>query len=160
MDEQAFLRSLIDEPDNDDVRFAYWDWLEKQGGSRAEYVRRMRQRLRLQAELDDIDSHLRAYTPPVADDWLEIAFPLRVRSPMVGRCYTKPAPDAAPFVAPGACVAPNTVLCLIESMKLFNEITAGVHGVVAAVAVANGDRVEYNQVLFRLGRLPDPPDYW
>jgi uncharacterized protein (TIGR02996 family) len=160
MDEQEFLRILPDEPDNDEVRSAYWQWLEASGDNRAEYVRLMRQRPQLQEEIGEIDSRLQASTPRVSDDWLDIAFPLRIRSPMVGRCYTRPTPEAPPFVAVDDCVTPKTVVCLIEALKLFNEITAGVHGVITEIALANGDPVEYNQTLFRVGRPPDPLDYW
>ncbi|MBY0521831.1 MAG: hypothetical protein K2R98_00440 [Gemmataceae bacterium] len=71
-----------------------------------------------------------------------------------------PVPNAAPFATAGEYVAPETVVCLIESMSIFNEITAGVHGVVTEVLVSNGDPVEFNQVLFRVSRPPDPLDLW
>src|SRR5262249_22785144 len=145
MDDQSFLRILRAEPDNDEVRLAYWNWLEETGDDRAPYVRFMRQRLRLQEQLEEIDSRLRAHQPRIDDEWIDIAFPMRVRSPMVGRCYTKPVPDAAPFVSLGSHVTPDTGVCLIEAMSLFNEITAGFLGVVSEVAVANGAPVEYNQ---------------
>src|SRR5262245_25267889 len=98
MDEQAFLRVLRAEPDNDELRLAYWNWLEENGDQRAPYVRLMRQRLRLLYELEEIDALLRAHHPPIDDAWIDMAFPMRVRSPMVGRCYVRPLPDAPPFV--------------------------------------------------------------
>jgi uncharacterized protein (TIGR02996 family) len=158
MDEQRFLRILRAEPDNDEVRLAYWNWLEEIGDDRTPYVRLMRQRLRLQEELEETDALLRAHQPRIDDAWIDMAFPMRVRSPMVGRCYVKPLLDAAPFVEVGTQVTPDTVVCLIETMSLFNEITAGVHGVVSEVAVANGAPVEYNQVLFRVSR--PSLDFW
>ena len=151
MDEQAFLRILRAEPDNDEVRLAYWKWLEEIGDARAPYVRLMRQRLRLLEELEQTDALLWA-NEPRDDAWIDTTFPMRVRSSMEGRCYIKPLPDAAPFVEVGSQVTPETVVCLIETMSLYNEITAGFHGVVSEVAVANGAPVEYNQVLFRVSR--------
>lgn len=75
---------------------------------------------------------------------------VEVLAPIVGTFYAAPAPDAAPFVRVGDRVTPGTVLCIIEAMKLMNEIEAEVSGVVREVAVANEDPVEYGQVLFRI----------
>jgi uncharacterized protein (TIGR02996 family) len=152
MDDQSFLRILRVEPDNDDVRLAYWNWLEETADDRAPFVRLMRQRLRLLEELDETDTRLRAHQPQIDDAWIDIAFPMRVRSPMAGRCYTKPLPEGAPFVALGSNVTPDTVVCLIETMDLFNEIRAGFQGVVLEIVVENGTPVKYNQVLFRINR--------
>ncbi len=71
-----------------------------------------------------------------------------VRSPMVGTFYRAPAPDAAPFVEVGDAVRENTVLCIVEAMKLMNEIKAETRGVVAKILVENAQSVEYNQPLF------------
>lgn len=152
MDDESFLRIFRAEPDNDEARLAYWNWLEKTGDGRAPFVRLMRKRLRLLEELEETDALLRAHQPPIDDAWIDMAFPMRVRSPMVGRCYIKPLPDAAPFVEVGSQVTPDTVVCWIEAMSLFSEIPAGFHGVVSEVAVVNGASVEYNQVLFRVKR--------
>lgn len=73
-----------------------------------------------------------------------------IRSPMVGTFYAAPAPDAAPFVQPGAQVQIGQVICVIEAMKLMNEIKAEVAGRVAEILVNNGDPVEFGQPLFRL----------
>lgn len=73
-----------------------------------------------------------------------------VLAPIVGTFYSAPSPDAAPFVRVGDRVAAGTVLCIIEAMKLMNEIEAESAGVVREVAVTNGDPVEYGQVLFRI----------
>lgn len=75
---------------------------------------------------------------------------LEIKSPMVGTFYSKPKPDKPDFVSVGAAVTPNTVVCLIEAMKLYNDIKAEVSGRIAEVCVNNGDFVEYNQVLFRV----------
>jgi acetyl-CoA carboxylase biotin carboxyl carrier protein len=82
--------------------------------------------------------------PPPARNLLEI------KSPMVGTFYSRPKPDKPDFVTVGAAVTPNTVVCLIEAMKLYNDIKAEVTGRIAEVCVNNGDFVEFNQVLFRV----------
>jgi acetyl-CoA carboxylase biotin carboxyl carrier protein len=73
---------------------------------------------------------------------------LEIKSPMVGTFYAASGPDAPPFVKVGDRVSPETTVCLIEAMKVFNEIPAEVSGTVAAARVENGDAVEYGQVLF------------
>jgi acetyl-CoA carboxylase biotin carboxyl carrier protein len=71
-----------------------------------------------------------------------------VRSPMVGTFYRSPAPDASPYVQVGDSVSNGKVLCIIEAMKLMNEIECDFSGKVAKVLVENGQPVEYDQVLF------------
>ena len=71
-----------------------------------------------------------------------------VRSPMVGTFYRAPAPDAAPYVEVGDVVSPGQTLCIIEAMKLMNEIQAEVGGRIAKILVENAQPVEYNQLLF------------
>jgi acetyl-CoA carboxylase biotin carboxyl carrier protein len=66
----------------------------------------------------------------------------------VGTFYERPSPDAAPFVRIGEHVTPGKVLCIIESMKLMNEIEADVAGVVESRLVENGQPVEYGEALF------------
>ena len=73
-----------------------------------------------------------------------------VKSPIVGTFYEGPAPDAAPFVAVGDKVQPGKVLCIIESMKLMNEIEAEVTGIVESRLVMNGQPVEYGEALFAI----------
>jgi len=71
-----------------------------------------------------------------------------VRSPMAGTFYRSPAPEEEPFVAIGSSVSTGDVLCIIESMKMMNEIRAERAGVVRAIAVENGQAVSSGQVLF------------
>jgi acetyl-CoA carboxylase biotin carboxyl carrier protein len=73
-----------------------------------------------------------------------------VKSPIVGTYYDAPAPGSAPFVKVGDAVEPGQVLCIIESMKLMNEIEAEAAGVVAAKLVENGRPVEYGEALLAL----------
>ena len=72
----------------------------------------------------------------------------QVKSPMVGTFYAAPAPDAAPFVQVGSTVEVGQVICVIEAMKLMNEIKSEVRGKVVEVLVHNGDPVEFGQPLF------------
>ena len=71
-----------------------------------------------------------------------------VESPMVGTFYRAPAPGAEPYVKEGNLVEKGTVLCIIEAMKLMNEIEAEVSGVLAKMFVSNGNPVEYGMPLF------------
>lgn len=75
---------------------------------------------------------------------------LYVRSPMVGTFYASPNPEAEPYVQPGDIVGPDTIVCLIEAMKVFNEIPAEVSGKISAMLVENGAPVEYGQPLFKV----------
>jgi len=75
---------------------------------------------------------------------------LVVSAPMLGTFYRAEAPGAAPFVDVGARVGPDTVVCLIEVMKMMNSIPAGVSGTIAEVVAQNGELVEYGEPLFRV----------
>ena len=75
---------------------------------------------------------------------------LLVRSPIVGTFYEASAPDTPPFVRVGERVQPGKVLCIIESMKLMNEIEAEVSGIVESKLVMNGQPVEYGEALFAI----------
>ena len=74
-----------------------------------------------------------------------------VKAPMVGTFYRSPSPDAKPFVEVGQPVKEGDTICIIEAMKLMNEIEADASGVVKAILVENGQPVEYGQPLFILG---------
>ncbi|TDY43399.1 biotin carboxyl carrier protein [Alicyclobacillus sacchari] len=75
-----------------------------------------------------------------------------ITSPMVGTFYRAPSPESAPFVEVGAQVTSKTVVCIIEAMKLMNEIEAEVSGEVIEVLAENGQLVEYGQPLFKVRR--------
>ena len=72
----------------------------------------------------------------------------RIVSPMVGTFYRSPSPEAGPFVNPGDRVSEKTVVCILEAMKLMNELEAEVRGEIVEVLVENGQLVEYGQPLF------------
>jgi acetyl-CoA carboxylase biotin carboxyl carrier protein len=84
-------------------------------------------------------------TPPLA-----AAAGLVIESPMVGTYYASSAPDAPPFVNVGSVVRPDSTVCVIEAMKVFTDIPAGVAGTVTEVLVKNGQSVEFGQPLFRV----------
>lgn len=73
-----------------------------------------------------------------------------VTSPMVGTFYRAPAPDAPPYVEVGSSVAKGQTLCILEAMKLMNELPCELDGVVREILVEDADPVEYGQVLFRI----------
>ncbi|MBI1389481.1 MAG: acetyl-CoA carboxylase biotin carboxyl carrier protein [bacterium] len=81
----------------------------------------------------------------VEDDTVEL-----VKAPMVGTFYRAPAPDAPPFIDTGDVVQKNTVVCILEAMKVMNEIKANAVGTVAQILVENGQPVEYGQPLFKI----------
>jgi oxaloacetate decarboxylase alpha subunit len=95
-----------------------------------------------------------AGAPPPPADALGAPAPdrglLAIESPMVGTFYRRPRPDAPPFVEEGEPVTPGQVLCILEAMKLMNEVKAEVEAIVRAIHVGDGDPVEYGQLLFEL----------
>jgi oxaloacetate decarboxylase (Na+ extruding) subunit alpha len=82
---------------------------------------------------------------------------VRVESPMVGTFYRAPSPDDPPFVSEGDIVGPGQTLCILEAMKLMNEVKAEIEAVVRAIHVENASPVEFGQVLFDLEPLAGPP---
>ncbi len=73
-----------------------------------------------------------------------------IESPMVGTFYSASTPDAAPFAQAGTTVRADTTVCIIEAMKVFTDIPAGLSGTITEVLVKNGQPVEYGQPLFRI----------
>jgi len=76
-----------------------------------------------------------------------------IKSPMIGTFYRSPSPEAAPYVDVGSEVGPDTVVCIIEAMKVMNEIKAEVKGIITQVLGENAKPVEFGQTLFRLRPL-------
>jgi acetyl-CoA carboxylase biotin carboxyl carrier protein len=90
-------------------------------------------------------SPAQAAQPPAQADTLR-----DLPSPMVGTFYAAASPDAPPFVSVGQQITPDTVICIIEAMKVMNEIKSEVSGVIAEIVAENGKPVQYGQPLFRL----------
>ena len=82
---------------------------------------------------------------------------VRVEAPMVGVFYRAPQPGAPPFVEEGDTVTPGQTLCILEAMKLMNEIKADAPGIVRAIHVGNAEPVEFGQLLFELDPVGGPP---
>ena len=78
------------------------------------------------------------------------AAPPTIDSPVVGTFYSAPTPDDPAFVKVGQAVSADTIVCIVEAMKVFNQIPAEMAGTIAEVLVNNGDAVEYGQPLFRI----------
>jgi acetyl-CoA carboxylase biotin carboxyl carrier protein len=75
---------------------------------------------------------------------------VEIKSPIVGTFYAKPSPDSEPFVEIGSSVGPQTIVCIIEAMKVMNEIKAESSGTITDILVTDGQAVEYGQVLFKV----------
>ncbi|WP_047979950.1 acetyl-CoA carboxylase biotin carboxyl carrier protein [Ornithinibacillus contaminans] len=102
---------------------------------------------------------VQAAVEPVKQETLEaaeapqassVSYDKEITSPMVGTFYSSPNPESDPFVSVGSTVTKDTVVCIVEAMKLFNEIEAEVAGEIVEVLVENGELVEYGQPLFRV----------
>jgi acetyl-CoA carboxylase biotin carboxyl carrier protein len=94
---------------------------------------------------------LPAAVPQIADQPKQQAAPsntITIKSPMIGTFYRRPSPDKPNFVEPGDEVSPGKVVCIIEAMKLFNEIESEVKGRVVKILVEDASPVEYDQPLF------------
>jgi acetyl-CoA carboxylase biotin carboxyl carrier protein len=86
-----------------------------------------------------------AQAPPAADSNLK-----NITSPMVGTFYGAPSPDSEPYVTVGSPVDEGTVICIIEAMKVMNEIKAEITGTIAEVICQPGQAVEFDEVLFKV----------
>src|SRR5204863_6265819 len=82
---------------------------------------------------------------------------IRIEAPMVGTCYRAPPPGAPPFVEEGDAVGPGQTLCILEAMKLMNEVKADAEAVVRAIHVGNAEPVEFGQLLFELEPINGRP---
>jgi acetyl-CoA carboxylase biotin carboxyl carrier protein len=91
----------------------------------------------------------RAEAPPPAAEPGNFAY---IKSPMVGTFYSRPNPDAPSFVKVGDHVHPETVVCIIEAMKVFNEIPAEMSGQIVAMLVENEEPVEFGKPLFKVAK--------
>lgn len=113
--------------------------------------------IRLERQLTTVTQpqHVRLDVPEMLEEQKETPKDLsytEVTSPMVGVFYAAPTEDSDPFVSVGDEVKKGDILCIVEAMKLMNEITADCDGRIAEVCLSNGDVVEYGTVLFRLER--------
>ena len=91
-----------------------------------------------------------ASAPQAPAEDADAKFMKTIDSPMVGTFYASPSPNAAPFVKVGDVVGPEKTVCIVEAMKVFNEIQAEISGKIVAVLVKNGDPVEFGAPLFKV----------
>jgi len=96
---------------------------------------------------------LGAAAPAAAPPAQGVSNELEIKSPMIGTFYRSPSPESGSYVEIGSEVNPDTVVCIIEAMKVMNEIKAEVKGVVTQVLVENAKPVEYGQPLFKIRPL-------
>ncbi|MFD1360665.1 acetyl-CoA carboxylase biotin carboxyl carrier protein [Lentibacillus salinarum] len=87
---------------------------------------------------------------PAVEKAAEAAFDHEIVSPMVGTFYARPNPESDAYVKKGSRVEENTVVCIVEAMKLFNEIEAEASGEITEILVEDGELIEYGQPLFRV----------
>lgn len=83
----------------------------------------------------------------------EVSSDLFINSPMVGTFYSSPSPDDPPFLKVGESVDENSVVCIIEAMKVMNEVKAGVKGTIVQILVSNGEPVEFGTPIFKVKPL-------
>jgi acetyl-CoA carboxylase biotin carboxyl carrier protein len=100
------------------------------------------------------EADIAATAPPVEPSTDGV---VRVEAPMVGTFYRAPSPGAPPFVEEGGSVASGQTLCILEAMKLMNEIKSDLDGIVRRIHAANGDSVEYGQLLFEIEPVAGQP---
>ncbi|MEN1970129.1 acetyl-CoA carboxylase biotin carboxyl carrier protein [Lentibacillus sp. N15] len=107
-------------------------------------------------EQPELSSSPKAEAKPTVESQSDAAvqqsvdYDYEITSPMVGTLYSSSSPEADPYVQKGSTVKQNTVVCIVEAMKLFNEIEAEVNGEIVEVLVDDGELVEYGQPLFRV----------
>ena len=89
-------------------------------------------------------------TAPVGTPQIPASGEVEVKSPMIGTFYRAPSPEAASYVEIGTEISPESVVCIIEAMKVMNEIKAEVKGVITQVLVENAKPVEFGQPLFKV----------
>lgn len=97
------------------------------------------------APVQEVSQEAAKAEPAPADDTANLH---KITSPMVGTFYASPSPDAEAYVKAGSKVTKDSIVCIVEAMKLFNEIEAEVNGEIVEVLVKNGQLVEYGQPLF------------
>jgi len=110
-------------------------------------------RIRLKKNSSDqpvVISQTPSQTPAAPENKPSESNTLEIKSPMVGTFYAAPSPGAKPYVEIGTAVKPGDIVCIVEAMKLMNEIKAEVGGKVVQILVENGDPIEFGQILFAI----------
>jgi biotin carboxyl carrier protein len=162
MDEAQFLQAITRSPRDLALVAKFAAWLAAQGDGRGRLLQLEMARRRAEKDLTELEDAIDAHWlfAEVGTSWLDQVLPLEVASPMVGTFYAAPNSKSKPFIQAGDKCERNTIVCIIEATKVFNEIPAGVSGIVSEVLVRDGEPVDYGKVLFRLRRPPRDPVYW
>ncbi len=105
-----------------------------------------------QPQIINVPTSVNTVTPEVAPVIKETK---AIKSPLVGTFYGAPSPDAKPFVSAGAKVNKGDVVCIVEAMKVMNEIKADQSGVISEICVQDGDMVQFDQAIFLIGENND-----
>ena len=120
-------------------------------------VRRGPKQVNVGPEMTYMPQQIAAPSPvaaaPVAAAGAPVAKGITINSPTVGTFYSSPTPEDPAFVSPGSTVQPDTVVCIIVAMEVFNQIPAEKSGRIVEMLVENGDAVEFGQPLFRIEPL-------
>jgi len=119
-------------------------------------IRRLGTSIRIRKESKKIKEVPRATKNPVQDlaeetkieEKSEMTGVVAIQAPMVGTFYKAPAPDAPPYVEIGDRIVPGQIVCIVEAMKIMNEIESDVRGTIVDILAKNDDPVEFNQKLF------------
>jgi hypothetical protein len=156
MDEASFLQSIVESSHHPKLVRSFAAWLLEHDDKRGQYLRLELDRRATETRLLELENKLHQMNLFDGFDpaWLDTILPLRIVSPMVGRFYSAPTPDSDPYVTLGDLCTPNTIVGVIESMLVFNEIPAGTSGVISEILVSSGDPVDYARPLFCLTRPP------
>jgi len=167
-DDVLKILKIIDESDYDDVRLEIGDLqlhVQKKSGAASELLLASQENnesprtaaLSAQPAAAPAAKAPATVVPTAAKTLVEETIPegmTAVRSPMLGTFYRAPAPGEKPFVEVGDTVVPDDTVCLVEVMKLFNSIKAGVAGTVMKIHVENASMVEYGQLLILIKHDP------
>jgi biotin carboxyl carrier protein len=157
MDEPDFLRAVTAAPHDHELVRRYAAHLLKRGDPRGRLLHLEMARRRVEKNLAQLKSRIERISifERLDSYWLDQILPLQVVAPVDGTFYTAPNPFSPPFIQVGRRCRPGTVVCVVESMKVFYEIPAEVDGIVAEILVQNGEPVDCGRPLFRVHRMPE-----
>jgi acetyl-CoA carboxylase biotin carboxyl carrier protein len=143
MMDREFIKELIDLVKNSNIKM-----IKVQQGDSQVIIETFGEKTRTSEEKKQEEFTHQEILPPSEDIKEEEKKFHVIKSPLVGTFYRSPSPGAPPFVEVGDIVSPGQVLCIIEALKVMNEIESDVRGRVEKILVENGETVEYGQPLF------------
>ena len=147
------LIKLVEESDIDELEVSSW-------GRKVRITKKLTRQQNPSTDVNVENTHTitipekkETKPPPIKEMDKETDNLVPIKSPMVGTFYRSPSPDAKPYVELNQMIAVGQVVCIVEAMKLMNEIEAEVEGEIVEIVATNGQPVEYGEVLFRLRTL-------